>query len=74
MTDRLQIVPIQVDDESAIITWMVVHSDPGRTVIARARCDDGLGEGVDLRGALSGKRNVQRPERRFPSAIASEGL
>ena len=58
MADRFDVVAIRIEDEGRIVALMVLRAKPGTTVVASARCECLLVEGIHAGAVGGGERDV----------------
>ena len=58
MADRFDVVAIRIEDEGRIVARMVLGAKPGTTVVASARCECFLVEGIHPGAVIGGERDV----------------
>jgi hypothetical protein len=58
MADRFDVVAIRIEDEGRIVARMVLGAKPGTTVVASARCECLLVEGIHPGAVIGGERDV----------------
>src|SRR5215208_3762089 len=58
MSDRFDVVAIRIEDKGRIVARMVLRAKPGTSVVASARCECLLVEGIHAGAVLGGKRDV----------------
>ena len=61
MADRLDIVPVGIEREGAVIVRMIMRADAGRTVVPAAGRECGLVECIDRRAVLGDDGDVNGP-------------
>src|SRR4030095_3679728 len=74
VTHRLDVVPVRIEHESAVVVRVIVLPESGRAVIATAGRERGLVEGIDLCARLGAKRHVDRRNGRRALADPEVGL
>src|SRR5687768_17273974 len=68
MADRFDVVAIRIEDEGRIVARMVLGAKPGITVVASARCECLLVEGIHAGAVGGGERDVDGLARRITLA------
>jgi hypothetical protein len=70
MADRFDVVAVRIEDEGPIVAWMVLGAKPGTTVVAPARRDGRLMEGINSGAVIGSKRDMEG----LPWLIQKSGL
>ena len=58
MADRFDVVAIRIEDIGRMVARMVLRAKPGTTVVASARCECLLVEGIHAGAVGGGERDV----------------
>ena len=74
MAHRLDVVPVRVEHERAVVVRVVVRADARRAVVLAARRHCGLVERVDDGAVLRADRDVHRPVGSPSPPIQKSGL
>ncbi len=59
MADRFYVVAVRIEDEGSVVARMVPGTKPRTTVVAPARRDGLLVEGVNCGAVVGGERDVE---------------
>ena len=74
MAYPLDIVPIGVEHEGAVVSWMIMRAQTRRAVVAAACGDGGPIEGIDFGAAAGVKGNMHAGTCEPPALIQKSGL